>query len=78
MASADFIRESTGVIPLPATKATRSPRPAPSRKSPAGRATSTVSPAARWSFIQLEATPPGVRFTVTRSSRSTAGEEDIE
>ena len=32
----------------------------------------------QWSFIQLDTTPPGVRLTVTRSSGSTAGDEDIE
>ncbi len=65
-------------MPLPALKATTSPSPAPRRKKPAGRATSRTSPAARWSFIQLDTTPSGVRFTVTRSSVSTAGEDDIE
>ena len=71
------MRESTGVMPLPALKATTSPSPR-SWKNPAGRATSMRSPAATWSFIQFETTPPGVRLTVTRSSVSTAGAEDME
>ena len=78
VASADLTSEMTGVIPLPALKATRSPWPAVRRKKPAGLATSTTSPGARWSFNQLDTTPPVVRLTVTRSSASTAGEEDME
>ena len=37
-----------------------------------------VSPSTNESFIQLDTTPSGTRFTVTSKSSSTAGEEDIE
>jgi hypothetical protein len=78
VARAVFTRESTGVIPLPALNATTSPWPGPRRNTPAGRVASTVSPSLSWSFIQFDTTPPGVRFTVTFSSGSTAGEDDME
>ena len=78
VASAVFTRDRTGVMPLPALKATTSRSPAPSRKNPAGRLTSTTAPGTTWSLIQLDTGPPGTRLTVTRSSSSTAGAEDIE
>ncbi len=78
VASAAFKSETTGVMPLPALNRTTSSSPGSSRKNPVGRATSRTSPGARWSFSQFDTTPSGVRFTVTRNSRSTAGEEDIE
>ena len=37
-----------------------------------------TSPGASVSFIQFDTTPPGTRLTVTWSSSSTAGEDDIE
>ncbi len=55
-----------------------SPVPSPRQKTPAGRVDSSVSPAARESAIQFETSPPATRFTVTCSSSSTSGEEDIE
>ncbi len=76
--SADFSSECTGVMPLPAAKATTSPPPPVRQKTPAGRVASTTSPAVRWSSMKFDTTPPGVRFTVTASSSSTAGEEDME
>ena len=83
MANAVLSSESTGVIPLPALRATRSPPPPkspppPRVNTPAGRVTSMGSPGARWSFIQFDTTPSGVRFTVTLSSVSTTGADDIE
>ena len=78
MATAALTIENTGVIPLPAAKATTSPSPRASRKTPAGGATSITSPTCSVSFIQFETMPPGTRFTVTRSSGSTAGQDDIE
>ena len=59
--------ERTGVMPLPAAKATTSPSPR-ELKNPAGRATSMRSPVADESIIQFETMPPGTRLTVTRSS----------
>ena len=78
VANAVFSSECTGVMPLPAQNATTSSSPAVSRKTPAGRVTSTMSPAAKCSFIQFDTTPSGVRFTVTANSGSTAGEDDME
>ncbi len=78
VASAVFSSETTGVIPLPALNATTSRSSVPRRKKPAGRATSTMLPGERWSWIQVDTVPPGTFFTVTRSSSSTAGAEDIE
>ena len=78
MASAVLTKDSTGVIPLPALNATRSPGLGPSRNTPAGRVASSVSPSVSSSFIQFDTTPPGVRLTVTVSSASTAGEDDME
>ena len=76
--SAALSSENTGVIPLPALKATTSPSPGPRQNTPAGRVASTTWPGASVSFIQFDTTPPGTRFTVTCSSESTAGDEDIE
>ena len=73
-----FTSECTGVIPLPALNATTSSSPAVRRKTPAGRVTSITSPAANRSFMKFDTTPPGVRFTVTVRSGSTAGEDDME
>ncbi len=78
VANAVFISEITGVIPLPALNAITSRSSGPRRKKPAGRATSTMLPGVRWSWIQVDAVPPGTFFTVTRNSSSTAGAEDIE
>ena len=76
--SAVFTNECTGVIPLPAQKATTSASPAERQKTPAGLVTSTVSPAASWSIMKFDTTPPAVRLTVTANSGSTAGEDDME
>ncbi len=73
-----FTSECTGVMPLPALKATTSSSPAVRRKTPAGRVTSRVSPAPSRSSMKFDTTPPSVRFTVTASSGSTAGEDDME
>ena len=73
-----FNSECTGVIPLPALKAITSSSPPVRQKTPAGLVTSTVSPSASRSSRKFDTTPPSVRLTVTCSSGSTAGEEDME
>src|SRR5579872_3958800 len=81
VAIADLMSEYTGVMPLPAPRATSSTGVEPvgvSWKYPAGGATSTVSPSTRRSSIQLETTPPATRLTVTCNSTSTAGDDDME
>ena len=65
-------------MPLPALNATMSPSPGARQNTPAGTLASTTSPGASESIIQFETSPPGTRFTVTCSSSSTEGDEDIE
>ncbi len=78
VASTVLSSENTGVMPLPPLNATISPSPGARRKAPAGTLASTTSPGASVSIIQFDTTPPGTRFTVTVSSSSTAGADDIE
>ena len=50
----------------------------PRQNTPAGTLASTTSPASSVSIIEFDTTPPGTRCTVTCSSSSTAGDDDIE
>lgn len=78
VASALLASERIGVIPLPPANATSGASLSRRQNTPAGRVTSTTSPAARLSCIQLETSPPGTRFTVVISSASVAWQLDIE
>ena len=76
--SSDLMIEITGVIPLPAAKATTSRRASIAPNVPAGAITSSTSPAWTRSFSQFETRPPGTRLTVICRSGSSPGVEDIE
>ena len=78
VANAVFNSENTGVIPLPALKATTSPVPGPELEE-AGRSGHLEDVPGRQVVVHpVGHHTPGVRFTVTCSSASTAGDEDIE
>ena len=68
-----------GVMPLPPPNATTSP--SSGREVEGARRRGHVDGVARrraWSFIQFETAPSGTRLTVTWSSSSTSGDDDIE
>ncbi len=78
VASALLITEITGVMPLPPLNAISGVERGRRVNTPAGRVSTSTSPSATSSSIQLETCPPGTRFTVVVSSASVCGELDIE
>jgi hypothetical protein len=65
-------------MPLPPANATSSRSVSPSTKRPSGGAASNRVPATAVSLSQFDTTPSRSRFTVTRRSSPTAGDDDIE
>lgn len=80
VASVLLTSENTGVMPLPPAYATRGRSSASTRRQnePGGRVASSGSPGRSRSCIQPETSPPGTRLTVTHTSPSVSGEDDIE
>ena len=76
--SAVLMSENTGVMPLPPANATMSPVAESRQKRPAGRVDSTTSPADNASVNHVETTPSSTRLTLTCSSSTTSGNEDME
>ena len=78
VARASFTIDRTGVMPLPAAKATTGAASSGSRKVPAGTVASSTSPGRTWSSIHVEPMPPGTRLTVVRSGSPRPGALDME